>query len=127
MRKVKGLALCQIRLDLVPKLGLCRIRQQVHDNRALLTGLVDLKEGLVRDPSLRDGLIPGGAFTASDDDVELVVAKVEGLTSALGPVAEDGEGVVLEGFLEFCGWVITSFVDDLFCASKVDCLHPALL
>lgn len=117
--EVEGLALGEVGLDLVPELGLGSIGEQVHDDGTTLAGLVDLKEVLSGDPSLGNGLVPGGTLAGSNDDVKLVVAEVEGLATTHGAVTEDGEGVVLEGILELGRGVIRALVDNLLGAAKV--------
>lgn len=123
--EVEGLALGEVGLDLVPELGLGSVGEQVHDDGTALAGLVDLKEVLSGDPSLGDSLVPGGTLAGSNDDVELVVAEVEGLATTHGAVTEDGEGVVLEGLLELGRGVIRALVDNLLGAAKVHGLDTA--
>lgn len=83
-----------------PGLGLGSIGQQVHDDAALGDGLVDLEQVLAGNPAILDGVLPGLAVLPhADDDVEAVVTEVEALAVALGAVADQGEGVVLEVFL----------------------------
>ena len=101
VREVEGLALGELRLDVWPSLGLGGIREQVHDDGALANGLVDLEEVLAWHPAVLDGLLPRCTILANtDDDVQAVVAEVEALAVALGAVADEGEGVVLEVVLQ---------------------------
>jgi hypothetical protein len=95
------LALGQKRLDLGPRLTLRRIAEQVHDNGALLDGLLDLEQVLARDPAVLDRVLPRLAVLAdADDDVQAIVAQVKALAVALRAVADEGESVVLEVFLQ---------------------------
>lgn len=80
-----------------PGLGLGSIGQQVHDDGSLADGLVDLEQVLAGDPAILDGVLPGLAVLShTDDDVQAVVTEVKALAVALGAVADQGEGVVLE-------------------------------
>jgi hypothetical protein len=91
------LALGQQRLDLGPRLALRRVAEQVHDDGALVDGLLDLKQVLSRDPAVLDGVLPRLAILAdADDDVETIVAQVKTLAVALRAVANEGKSVVLE-------------------------------
>lgn len=95
------LALGQLGLDGGPGLRLGGVAEQVHDDGTAGDGLVDIEEVLARDPAILHGVLPGLAVLAdTDDDVEAVVAQVEALAVALGAVANEGEGVVLEVVLE---------------------------
>lgn len=83
-----------------PSLALCGVTEQVHDDGALIDGLVDVEEVLAGDPAVLLGLLPAGtALPHADDDIEAVVAEVETLSVSLRTVADEGEGVVLEVFL----------------------------
>lgn len=94
------LSLGDLRLQVGPGLGLGSIGQQVHDDGALGDGLVDLEQVLAGDPAILDGVLPGLAvFSHTDDDVQAVVTEVETLAVALGAVADQCEGVVLEVLL----------------------------
>jgi hypothetical protein len=83
-----------------PGLGLGRVGEKVHDDGGLANGLVNLEQVLAGDPAILEGLLPGlTALSDTDDDVQAVVTEVETLAVALGTVADEGEGVVLEVFL----------------------------
>jgi hypothetical protein len=85
-----------------PGLGLGSIGQKVHDDGSLGDGLIDLEQVLAGDPTILDGVLPGLAvFSDTNDDVQAVVTEVKALAVALGTVADQGEGVVLEVVL---GW-----------------------
>lgn len=127
VREVEGLALGEVGLDLVPELGLGSVGEQVHDDSSALAGLGDLEQVLAGDPALGDGLVPGGTLAGTNDDVQLVVAEVEGLATTHGAVAEDGEGVVLESLLELGCWVVGALVNNLLGAGKVDGFNTASL
>ena len=91
------LALGEERLDARPRLALRSVTEPVHDDCALLDGLVDLEQVLAGDPSVLLRLLPAGAVLAhTDDDVQAVVTQVETLAVALRTVTDEGEGVVLE-------------------------------
>lgn len=91
------LSLGDLRLQVGPGLGLGSIGQQVHDDGSLADGLVDLEQVLAGDPAILDGVLPGLAVLShADDDVQAVVTEVEALAVALGAIADQGEGVVLE-------------------------------
>ena len=99
------LALGELGLDSGPGLGLGGVAEQVHDDGAARDGLVDLEEVLAGDPAVLLGILPGLAVLPhADDDVQAVVAQVQALAVALGAVADEGEGVVLEVLL---GWSST--------------------
>lgn len=88
-------------LDCRPFALLSRIRQQVHDDSALVRRLFDGEEGLAGHPAVLDGLLPAAAaFPEADDHVQAVVPGVERLAAALGPVSEHCERVILEQRLE---------------------------
>ena len=94
------LALGDLGLDVGPGLGLGGVREEVHNDRTPRDSLVDVEEVLAGNPAVLDGVLPRLAILAdTDDDVEAVVAEVEALAVALGSVANEGEGVVLEKFL----------------------------
>lgn len=84
-----------------PRAALSSITEQVHDNRALIDSLVNLKKICARDPSVPDGLLPTGTiFSHTNDDIEPVVAKIEALPVTLRAVADERERIVLEVVLE---------------------------
>lgn len=100
---MKSYLALQLGLDLGPCLGLGGIGEQVHDNGGLANGLVDIEQVLAGDPAILLGVLPRGtALSYTDDDVQAVVAEVKTLAVALGAVADEGEGVVLEVFLGNC-------------------------
>jgi hypothetical protein len=73
------------------------VREQVHDDRSSVDGLGNVKQGLALDPTVLLGLLPGlSALSDTDDDVETLVSRVEGLSVTLGSVTNHGERVVLE-------------------------------
>lgn len=91
------LALSQHRLDVWPGLALGGVTQQVHDDAALLDGLVDLEQVLAGHPAILNRLLPAVAVLPhTDDHVQAVVAEVQTLAVALRAVADEGEGVILE-------------------------------
>lgn len=93
----------ELGLDLGPGLGLGGVGEQVHDNGRLANGLVNVEQVLAGDPAILLGVLPRGtALSYTDDDVEAVVAEVETLAVALGAVADEGKGVVLEVLLLDC-------------------------
>jgi hypothetical protein len=95
--EVESLALSDERLDRGPCLGLRSVGEQVHDDGTTVDGLVNVEQVLAWDPAVLLGLLPGLTILSdTDDDIEAVVAEVEALAVALGAVADEGEGVVLE-------------------------------
>lgn len=91
------LSLGNLRLDVGPGLRLGGVTEQVHDDGALGDGLVDLEQVLAGDPAILYGVLPRLSVLAhADDDVQAVVTEVEALAVALGTVADQSEGVVLE-------------------------------
>ena len=95
------LALGDHGLQARPGLLLGGVTEQVHDNGTLLHSLVNLEKVDAGLPAILDGLLPAGTvFPDTDNDVQAVVAEVEALAVALGAVADEGEGVVLEVLLE---------------------------
>jgi hypothetical protein len=97
------LLLGQKRLDGGPRLGLGSIGEQVHDIGGLLDSLINVEQVLARNPAILLGLLPRSTVLPyTDNDVETVVAEVQTLAVALGAVADEGEGVVLEVFLLNC-------------------------
>ena len=85
-----------------PCLTLRSITEQVHDDSSLLDGLVDIEEVLARNPAILHSLFPASTVLShTDNDIETVVAEVQTLAVALRSVADEGEGVVLEIFLQF--------------------------
>lgn len=97
------LALGDHGLQAGPGLLLGGITEEVHDNGTLLDSLVNLEKVDAGLPAILDGLLPASAVLAdTDNDVQAVVAEVEALAVALGAVANEGEGVVLEVLLMNC-------------------------
>ena len=97
------LALGEHGLDARPGLLLGGVTEEVHDNRTLLHGLVNLEKVDAGLPAILDSLLPAGTvFPDTNNDVEAVVAEVEALAVTLGAVADEGEGVVLKVLLEDC-------------------------
>lgn len=91
------LALGQLRLDGGPRLGLGGVAEQVHDDGAARDGLVHFEQVLAGHPAVVLGILPRLAVLPdAHDDVESIVAEVEALAVALGPVANEGERVLLE-------------------------------
>ena len=81
--------------------ALRRITEQVHDDRALLDGLVDSEQIRAWDPAILLRLFPALAILShANDDIEAVVAEVQTLTVTLRAVADEGEGVVFEVVLD---------------------------
>jgi hypothetical protein len=71
------LALCQLRLDCWPCLGLGGIRQQVHDNGTLADSFVHLEQVCSWYPAILLSFLPRCAILSyTDDDIETVVAEV---------------------------------------------------
>ena len=66
-------------------------------------------------------------LTDTDDDLQTVVAEVEGLGVTLGSVTDDGEGVVLEDFVELLLGEVGTFPDGLLSAGEVEGFDTALL
>jgi hypothetical protein len=98
--RMTHLALGELGLDLRPGLGLGSVGEEVHNNGGLANGLVDIEQVLAGDPAILLGLLPRGTVLPyTDDDVQAVVAHVETLAVALGAIADEGEGVVLEVLL----------------------------
>jgi hypothetical protein len=78
--EVEGLSL-KLGLNGGPGLGLGSVGEKVHDDGSLGDSLVNLEEVLSGDPSILDGLVPGGSVLAdSDDDVHSVVTEVKSLS-----------------------------------------------
>lgn len=59
-------------------------------------------------------------LTDTDDDIKAVVTGVETLSVALGAVANEGESVIFEIFLEFGERPVATLVDDLLGPGKVE-------
>lgn len=90
----------ELGLDGGPCLALGGVAEQVHDNGSTGDSLVHLEEICAGDPAILLRLFPGcSVLSHTDDDVQAVVAEIETLSMALGAVADQGEGVVLEVFL----------------------------
>ena len=80
-----------------PRLGLGSVAEQVHDDGTARDSFIDLEEVLSRNPAILLGILPRLAVLPhADDDVQAVVPEVETLAVALGAVADQGEGIVLE-------------------------------
>ena len=91
------LALGKLGLDSWPGLRLGSIGEEVHDNGGLANGFIYIEQVLAGHPAILLGLLPRSAVLPyTDNDVKAVVAEVETLAVALGAVADEGEGVVLE-------------------------------
>lgn len=86
-----------MRLDGWPSLTLGSITEQVHDDGASRDRLIDLEQILSWNPAILFRFFPRGAVLAdANDDIQAIVSEIETLTVALGAVADQGEGVVLE-------------------------------
>lgn len=97
------LSLGDQRLDGGPRLALGSIAEQVHDDSAALDGICELEQVLAGHPAILDGLLPRSTVLShADDHVEAIVAQVETLAVALGAVANEGEGIIFEIFLDNC-------------------------
>ncbi len=84
-----------------PGLGLGSVGKQIHDDGTAGDGLIDIKQVLAGNPAVLLGILPRlAALAHADDDVEAVIPQVEALAVALGAVANEGEGVVLEVVLQ---------------------------
>jgi hypothetical protein len=82
---------------MLPCCALSRVTQKVHDNGALLNGLIDLKEICAGNPAILLSLLPASTvFPHTNDDIEPVVAKVQSLAMALRAVADESESIILE-------------------------------
>lgn len=126
MREVERLALGDERCELRPRRGLGGIREQVHDDRASLDRLLDREERLAGHPAVLHCLLPALAiFAHANDDVQAVVTRVEALAVALRAVADEGERVIFEVVLQLGKRPVAAFVDNLWGASKVECLQTA--
>ena len=78
------------------------ITQQIHDDRALLDCLIELKEIRSWHPSILLCLFPARTVLAhTNNDVEALVPQAEALTVSLRAVADEGECVILEVVLSF--------------------------
>lgn len=128
MGEVESLALGDERADGGPCLGLGSVGEKVHDDGTTVNGLLDGEESLAGNPAILDSLLPALAVLAdTDNDVETVVAGVETLTVALGAVADESEGVVLEVVLELGKRPVAALVDDLLGAGEVEGLDTTSL
>lgn len=58
MGEVKGLALCELGLDIWPGLGLGCVREEVHDDSSLADSLINPEKVLSWDPAVLDGFFP---------------------------------------------------------------------
>lgn len=80
-----------------PGLALGGVTEQVHDDGTPGDGLVNLEQVLALNPAVLQGVFPRlAALPHTDDDVQAIVTQVQTLAVALGAVADEGEGVVLE-------------------------------
>ena len=94
---INYLSLRDLGLNSGPGLRLGSVREEVHDNGTTTDSLVDLEEVLALNPAILNSILPGLAVLANtNDDIEAVVAKVKTLAVALGAVADESEGIVLE-------------------------------
>jgi hypothetical protein len=62
-------------------------------------------------------------LTDTNDDIETVVTSIQALTVALRTVADESEGIILEVVLELRERPVTSLVNNLLGASKVEGLY----
>ena len=82
---------------MLPCCALSRITEKVHDNGALLDGLIDLKEICAGDPAILLCFLPASTvFPYTNDDIEAVVAEIQPLAMTLRAIADESESVVLE-------------------------------
>jgi hypothetical protein len=125
VREVESLALGDERREPRPRRRLCGIREQVHDDRAALDGLLNGEQRLSRHlssprkkreetkvsahcyggerdlvrthPTIFQCLFPTLAVLANaDDDVKAIVARVEALSVALRAIADEGKRIIFE-------------------------------
>lgn len=98
---VTDLALGEQWLDTRPCLALRSITKQIHDDGALLDGLVDVKQVLAWHPAILLRLLPASTvFSHANNDIEAVVTEVQALTMTLRSVSNERKGVVLEVVLD---------------------------
>ena len=77
-------------------------------------------------PAVLLRLLPALTVLAdTDDDVQAIVTGVETLSVSLRAVANESKSVILEVVLELGEGPVTSLVDDLLSASKVQGLDTA--
>ena len=97
------LSLGDLGLDSWPSLTLSSIREQVHDDGALGDSLINIEEVLSRNPAILLSILPRLTILPhTDNNVESIVAHVQGLGMALRSVADNGHCVILEKFLAHC-------------------------
>ncbi len=97
VREIQHVAVVQALDDFRPLGTLPGIRDQVLEHRRALGGLLEREERLPRNPAVGDGPLPArAALLLPDDDVDAVVAHVQGLGRALHAVAQHGHHLVLE-------------------------------
>lgn len=85
---------------MLPCRALCGVAQEIHDDGALLDGLVDIEQVCAGDPTILLRLFPACAvFPDTNNHVESIVAQVQTLTMTLRAVTDESEGVIFEVFL----------------------------
>lgn len=127
MRKVERLARSQQRLHLRPDLLLVGIRKQVHDNSTLLDGVQHREQVLARNPAFLNSLLESTTLTLTNNDIDAIVAQVQGLTTTLRSVTKHSNRVVLERLQKLLAGNIRSLVYGFFDATKVQRLVAANL
>ena len=99
-----------------PCCALSRVTEKVHDNGALLNGLIDLEEICARNPAILLSLLPASTvFPHTNDDIESIITKIQTLAVTLGAVANERERIVLE--------VVKELVTRPVVALCVQCKH----
>lgn len=91
----------QLRLDRRPSLALSSITEQIHDNGALGNSFVHFEQVGAGNPTILYRFFPRCAILSNtNDNIETIIAKIETLTMTLGAVANKGEGIIFEVFLD---------------------------
>lgn len=125
MGEVKGLARSDERCHLGPNSLLVGIREQVHDNGSFLGSLKDREKVLAWNPAFFNSLVEGLAFTLTNDDIDTIVTQVQSLTTALGTIAKNSNGIILEGLKQLFTGNIGALINGFLNTTKVKGLVTA--
>eukprot|EP00906_Rhabdomonas_costata_P002990 RCo004626 len=120
VREVQGLALGHVLLQCGPHGDLSRIGNEVLHNRRLLRGLLDADQILALHPPVLQGVLKAVVLLHPHDDVEALVAEVEALPPALGPVPDDRGDLLAEDVAALLHGVVAALNDGLFVTSNGD-------
>ena len=129
MRKVERISRFQMFFHERPDGPLGRVRNEIFDNSAPLAGLVQVKQGFPRHPSVLPRPVPVRLELPGlpDDDLKTVVFHIQRLRRALDAVSDHRDRLVLEHLASLRHGKFFSCYDFFLNTAKVDDRHVNFL